>query len=170
MSIGAKWLKDEDSKCFEDRLTRLEWLTEHSPTAEYWTFPSDLHAKYLFDEARYCFVYAQFLATILLGLAYIEITLAALFYGAGRNDLERTRLSELLRKARLGDVISENEFQELERVRNYRNTHAHFRRPGYKHGLEARSIRENAAPYEVIEQDATAVIAVTFQLVAKNAV
>ena len=96
MSTGAKWLNDEGSRCFEDRLSRLEWLIDHSPAGEYWTFPGGLLAKRLFEETRYSFVYAQFLATILLGLAYIERTLAALFYGAGRNDLERAGLSVLL--------------------------------------------------------------------------
>ena len=77
MSTSATWLINEDSSSFEDRLSRLGWLTTHSPGGEYWTFPGGLHAKSVFEEARYCFVYAQFLATILLSLAYIELTLAA---------------------------------------------------------------------------------------------
>ena len=170
MSTGAKWLKDEDSRCFEDRLSRLEWLIDHSPEAEYWTFPGGLLAKSLFEETRYSFVYAQFLGTILLGLAYIERTLAALFYGAGRNDLERAGLSVLLREAHVADIIDSSEFQDLGRVRENRNSYAHFRRPGREDSLETRTILENEAPYDIIEQDATAVIAAALRMVAKNTV
>ena len=36
--------------------------------------------------------------------------------------------------------------------------------------MEARAILENAAPYDVVEQDATAAIAAVLQLVAKGTV
>ena len=141
MSTGAKWLNDEDSRCFEDRLSRLEWLIDHSPAGEYWTFPGGLLAKSLFEETRYSFVYAQFLATILLGLAYIERTLAAVFYGVGRNDLERAGLAVLLREAYAAGLIDSREFQDLEKVRENRNSYAHFRKPGHEDSVEARMIQ-----------------------------
>ena len=84
MSTSEEWLSQEDSSCFEDRLSRLEWLIAASPAAEYWIFPGGLNARNLFEEARYCFVYGQFIATILLSLAYIELTLAAMFFAAPR--------------------------------------------------------------------------------------
>ena len=159
MSTSRRWLTDEDSTCFQSRLSRLEWLIDNSPGGEYWTFPGGLLAKSLFEEPRYCFAYAQFMATILLSLAYIERTLAALFYGAGRNDLQLASLSALLGEAHAQGLIGDAEFQDLERIRKNRNTYAHFRRPGHKGSMEARAILENAAPYDVLEQDATAAIA-----------
>ena len=170
MSTAAEWLSGEDSKCFEDRLSRLQWLIDNSPAGEYWAFPGGLLAKSLFEEARYCFVYAQYLATILVGLAYIERTLAALFYGAGRNDLERASLSALLGEAYAEGLIGSGEFRDLERIRENRNSYAHFRRPGHEDSMEARAILEDEAPYSVIERDATAVIAAALNMVAKNTV
>ena len=170
MLTGAQWLTDEDSKCFDDRLSRLEWLSDNSPPGQYWTFPGGLLAKSQFEEARYCFVYAQFLATILLGQAYIERTLAALLYGAGRNDLERAGFSVLLREAHAEGLIVGSEFQDLERVRESRNINAHFRKPGHRDSVEAQAILEDEAPYNVTEQDAAAVIAAALHMVAKNTV
>ena len=169
-SHAAKWLENEDRRCFEDRLSRLEWLVSKSPAAESWVFPGGLHAKSLFEETRYCFVYAQFLATILLGLAYIELTLAALFYGAGRNDLKRAGFAVLLKEARTYGLINCVEFQDLERIRNKRNAYAHFRKPGHKERVEYRAIHEHAVPYSVIEGDATDVIAAALNIVAKSTV
>ena len=170
VSTVEKWLIDEDSQCFEDRISRLEWLSDNAPAAEYWTFPGGLLAKSLFEEARYCFVYGQFLATIVLGLAYIERTLAALFYTAGRNDLERAGISRLLREAHAHGLIDDSEMQDLERIRKQRNVYAHFRRPGHEHSLERRAILENELPYSIVEQDATAVMTAALHMIAKNGI
>ena len=121
----AEWLSDEDLACFEGLLSRLDWLAERAPPGEFWTFPGGLLAKSVFEESRYCFVYGQFIATTLLGLAYVERTLAALFYGAGRNDLERASFARLLKEARKARLISEAEFEDLERIRESRNSYAH---------------------------------------------
>ena len=170
MSTAAKWLNDEDSRCLEDRLSRLEWLIDNTPALEHWGFSGGLLAKNLFEEARYCFVYGQFSATILLSLAYIERTLAALFYGVGRGDLERVSLSKLLREAQTIGWIDHSEFQDLERIRVTRNLYSHFRRPGHKDSIEYRAILTDEAPYGIIEKDATAVIIAAFHMAAKGAI
>lgn len=167
---ASKWLRNEDSVCFEDRLSRLTWLADESPAAEYWIFPGGLLAKSLFEEARYCFAYSQYLATALLGLAYIERTLSALFYAAGRNDLQRAGLSRLLNEARSHGLISSTEFNDLERIRRKRNVYAHFRKPGHKEGIEFRSILENETPYSIIERDATEIIKAVLRIVAKDSI
>ena len=83
------WVINEDAKCRKVRIANLEWLINNTPNSEYWIFHGGPIAKYLFEEAKYCFVYSQFLATIILGFAFIEHTLAAMFFASGRNDLER---------------------------------------------------------------------------------
>ena len=169
MSTSDEWLRQEDARCFEDRLPRLEWLMTASPGAAYWIFPGGPNVKNLFEEARHCFVYAQFMGTILMSMVYIELTLAALFYAGGRDDLERARLSVLLAEARSNGVIGAGEFQDLDRLRSYRNAHAHFRRPGHLDSLETRSV-DGTTPHQVIEQDTTAAMATALRLVAKDTV
>ena len=168
MSTSREWLSEEDFKCYQDRLSRLDWLIGNSPGGEYWTFPGGLLAKSLFEEARYCFVYAQFLATIFLGLAYIERTLGALFYGAGHNDFQRASLAILLEEAHAKGLLGDGEYQGIERIRKNRNAYAHFRRPEDESSIEARAILENVTPYEIIEQDSTAVLTTVLHLVSKN--
>ena len=68
MSQLEDWLVREDRVYFADRAARLGWTAEIIPKAEYLTFPGGLISKHLFEEARYCFVYGQFLAVIVLGL------------------------------------------------------------------------------------------------------
>jgi len=71
MKESEEWLAHEDMNCKSDRVARLDWLASITPEAEYLTFPAGLTAKYLYEEARYSFVYGQFLASILLGFAFI---------------------------------------------------------------------------------------------------
>ena len=169
--ISVRWLTNEDKNCFGERVSRLQWIASIAPKAEYWTFPGGLVAKSLFEESRYCFVYGQFLAAVLLGLAYIEITLAALFYGnLSRDDLERASFLDLLKQALDMGLINQNEFEDLERARQNRNTYVHFRRPGHNTSLEYRAVNESELPYNRMAQDATTVMASVFRLVAKNSI
>ena len=170
MPTSSEWLANEDGTCFDDRKARLDWLGANSSLAMYWTFPGGLSAKSLFEEARYSFVYGQFLAIIFLGLAYIERTLAAVFYGEGRNDLERANLSLLLREAEIHGLIGSSEARDLDEAREGRNAYVHFRRPGHEDSLEARAVHEDEAPYDLIEREATAVMSAAFMILNKNVV
>ena len=172
MPSAEKWLSEEDSKCYDDRLSRLQFLAERTLTEGYWSFDG-LAGKYLFEEARYCFVYGQFLATILLGIAYLETTLAASFYASCRNDLQRAPFSELLNEALSDGLISVDEYQEMNRVRNERNAYGHYRRPSHEGRIESRAFKGEAfegdeLPYDIIERDATAVMRLLLRIVGKS--
>ena len=167
-SKARHWLTNEDSKCFDERLGRLTWLAEHTPEGEYWTFPGGFLAKSSFEEMRYSFAYAQYLATILIGLAFIERTLSAVFYGWGRDDLQRANLSTLLDEALDSNVISKDEHKELSEIRKLRNSYAHFRKPGHSQGVEYRATNEDVAFYDIVERDAITVLAAALRLVDKR--
>jgi hypothetical protein len=168
-STVEEWITREDRVCRQDRVARLNWLANKVPEAEYWVFPGGSMSKYLFEEARYCFVYGQFLATIVLGLSYIEHTLAGLFYVSGRNDLERASISTLLKEALNNGWINQTEFNNLQHARKIRNPVTHFRKPLYDDTIEYRAVMENELPYTIIEEDAQHVMETVLHLLGKNA-
>jgi hypothetical protein len=168
-SVAAQWLDREDRGDRDNRISRLEWLATLMPDAEYVTYPGGILSKSLFEELRYCYAYGQFIATIMLGLAYIERTLAAEFYASGRNDLERANISTLLREALSAGWITDEEFTQIDKACDIRNTFTHFRRPLHDEGVERRSIERNEPPYTVIEDDARHVIQAAFHVLARNA-
>ena len=170
MSQSEDWLMREDTVCFADRAARPDWIAEIIPTAEYLIFPSGFMAKYLFEEARYCFVYGQFLAVIVLGLAFLEKTLAAWFFMAGRNDLARASISRLLREARNEAWLTDAEHEKLERIRLGRNPVTPFRAPLSEDSIEFRALGKADYPYAVIEQDARDVIEAVMRMLGRNAV
>jgi hypothetical protein len=167
-NLEEKWLSNEDTVCREDRITRLKWISGKMPEANYVGYVGGQMAYYLFEEARYSFVYGQFLACIVLGLSFVEQSLAAQFYASGRDDLERANISKLLQEARNNNWISESELVNLERARKIRNPITHFRRPGYEDTIEWRSVEDNSHPYQIIEEDAYHVMETTFHLMDSN--
>jgi hypothetical protein len=170
MDVAEQWLSREDETCHAERVERLRWLAPQVPSAEYLTFPGGLMSKYLFEETRYCFAYGQYLAVIVLGVAFVERTLAAEFYASGRNDLERSGISELLREARDIAWLNTAEYEAFDRARKIRNPVTHFRRPGHSDGIEHRMVEENEYPYALIEQDARTIAAAVMHMLGRHAV
>lgn len=164
---SEEWLAREDMLMHKDRLDRLNWLDNKTSSIGYWTFSGGVISKYLFEEAKYCFVYGQFLATIVLGMAYIEHALAAIFYAAGRNDIERASISILLQEAVKYGLITQTEFDNLNHARNIRNPITHFRKPLDDDTLEYRALKENEFEYTIIEEDARHIMEVIFHLLDK---
>ena len=135
--------------------------------------------KLLFEEARYCFVYGQFLATIVLSLAFIEQTLAALFYMVGRNDLERAGAKRLVIEALKYNWLTQDECDYLDELRQIRNPIMHHRKLGIQPGeevksgwwrerIESRAIMENQLPHEILEQDARKALEIVFHLLGTS--
>ena len=149
---ATEWLKREDGVGREDRTARLQWIASLMPQVEHLTFPGGVLSKYHFEEMRYCFVYGQYLAVVLLGLAYIERTLAASFYGAGRNDLERASISTLLREAVASGMITGDDFERIDHAREIRNAFTHFRRPSHEENITR---DQHSGPNEVSAKRAT---------------
>ena len=170
MGQSQEWLLHEDRVCFDDRVARLDWTAGLLPQAEFLTFPGDLISKYQFEEARYCFVYGQFLAVIMLGMAFLERTLAARFFAAGHDDMERASISRLLREARNRGWLTEDEYLRLDRIRLIRNPATHFRAPLSEDTIEYRALESEDLPYSVIEQDARFVLQAVMDMLGRNAV
>ncbi len=168
--IPHEWLSREDEICFAERLERLRWLEKQMPPADYLKYHGGLMSKYLFDETRYSFVYGQYLAVIVLGVAFIEKMLAAEFYASGRNDLERAGISELLKEAGELAWLSADEYDAFERARQIRNPVTHFRRPLHREDIDRRMVEENQLAYTIIEQDARTIIAAVMHMIGRHAV
>src|SRR5215210_7814743 len=167
---SEQWLRAEDQGCFDERVARLEWLAHKAPRQQHWLFFGGWLNQQLFEETRYCFVYGQFLSSAILGFAFVERTLAAMFYASGRNDLERSPGKKLFEEARKEGWISKSEFDLFEKARNLRNPLTHFRAPMHKDLPESRAFREGSEPSEVVEDDAKQILEVVFRLVERNAV
>jgi hypothetical protein len=167
---AQEWVTNEDNVTRENRLARIQWLASRTPAVNYLRFDGGWLTKSLYEEARYSFVYAQFLGVIMLGLSFIEHTLAAIFYASGRNDLQRASISRLLQEAVEEGWLTPVEFENLDHAREIRNRITHFRPPLHDHTIEYRAMTENEMPYALIENDARHVMEAVFHLLGKTAI
>ena len=164
---AEEWLDNEDRGCWDDRLNRLKWIIEEYPNIDISIFHGGIKSYYIFEEARYCFVYGQYIASTMLSLSYIENTLGSVFYAAGRNDLQRAGISDLLKEAQKEGLISEREFSVFDKVRKIRNPMTHFRKPLHRETLEYKAIESDRHPYEVLEEDAKVALKANFRMMEK---
>jgi hypothetical protein len=164
MTRATAWVIDEDSRTHEVRIARLDWVASLYPSIDFATFPGGLTARLLFEEMRYCFVYGQFMSSILTGFAYFERTLAGSFYASGRTELERASLQVLLREGFTAGLISERDFEAVDRIRQNRNPVAHFRAPLDGNSIEARAFSSRQDLYGLLECDARIILQCAFDL------
>jgi len=162
------WLINENSIARDGRLARLKWMENQLPSCEYMAFQGGLISRYLYDETRYCFAYGLYLATIVLGLAFIEHSLAGQFYAAGRDDLERASVSRLFTEAFNQGWITQIEYENLDHARKLRNPITHFHGLNTNDIIENRALNEEEVPYSVIEADAYHVMETIFHLMKKK--
>lgn len=93
-----------------------------------------------------------------------------MFYGAGRNDLQRATSKQLFDEAHTVGWLTATDLAAFEAARDLRNPLTHFRRPMHEDLPDVRAFRSDRLPDEVLEQDAMDVLQVVFKLVAHNAV
>ncbi len=169
-AASKKWLRDEDQACFDGRAGRLRWIASIAPSKQAWLFHGGWLAKQQFEEARYCFVYGQYIATVVVGLAFVERTLAAKFYAAGRNDLQRATAQQLFDEAHKVGWLTQSELAAFEAARDLRNPLTHYRRPMHDDLPEMRAFGQRLHTSELLESDARAVLEAAFRLIALHAV
>jgi hypothetical protein len=170
LSTPAGWVEHEDSCERQERIRRLSWLAKRAPQSIHWIFHDGLASRVLFEEARYCFVYGQFVAVILLGVAFVERSLAARIYGMGSDSLERAHLPSLLPVAQERGWLTQDECARLNSLRDARNPLVHFRRPMDPSRFEWKAVLRSMSPYDLLEEDARAVLDAVFHYLERSSI
>ena len=161
-----QWIEYEDSVARSERIRRLEWLVSNYPASDLgFLISGGWLSLRLLEEAKYCFVYGQFLATAILSVAFIERVIAARFYAAGRDDLERAGGLDLLRGALNAGWIDQQQFEQFDRIRRLRNPIVHFRRPLSRDTIEYRAVQSDVGPDQLASDDAQEILRAAFLVV-----
>ena len=167
---AEEWLEREGEADRPGRQQRLRWIVEHYPLAEGFALSGGWLSKQLLEEAKYCFVYGQYVATAALGVAFVERSLAAQFCAAGRNDLERAGGQALFNEALQCGWVTQRDFERFDRMRGLRNPLVHFRRPLARDTVEARAAVSDTHPDRIVEADSREVLEGVFRVLYRIAV
>ena len=122
----------------------------------------------LFEEAKYAFVYGQYLSAITLSIAYVERTLAATHYACGKSEMGRASGEALFKEALDEKIISQDEYDLFDRARKLRNPILHYRHPGHENNPEIRAARSDEDFYALLEEDAKTGLLAAMRMNQKN--
>lgn len=164
------WIIREDSVTQQDRVTCLQWLLDKAPKNEIWLFHGGMLSQELFEQTRYCFVYGLYLATIILGLSFIEHTLGALFFTSGRIELERASISKLIQEAFTEGWINQQEKCDLDQANKSRNDVTHYRKPSDKNSLVQQTKMEQSDIETLLEHKAAEIMLIVFKILSRFSV
>lgn len=167
---SGNWLNSRNIVFSKNGANRLEWLVNQTPRSSHWVFPGGSVTINLFEAASYCFVNGQFLGAMVMGLSYIEHTLAGLFAAAGRKELENSGVEVLAREAAVLALLKQKDFDIVKEATKKRNAKFTMRRSVGFQNSENPIIEENEEESAVYEEDGRKVMSVVIRLLDKKMV
>ena len=167
---SGNWLSDTNQVFSKKGANRLEWLVNQTPRSSHWIFPGGTVTINLFEAASYCFVNGQFLAAMVMGLSYIEHTLAGLFAAAGRKELENAGVEVLAREAMSLALLKQKDFDIIKEATKKRDAKFAMRRSVGLQTSDNPIIDENEQESAIYEEDGRKVMSVVIRLLDKKMV
>lgn len=107
-----------------------------------------------FDEMRLCFVARLHLATVLTALMFIEHELAAMLFARGDNSAARANLKSILQQAEAARLITVDDHDRFKKLRETRNSYAHFREPLSQTSVVKRALDADTDAFGITQSDA----------------
>jgi len=152
VDAASEELSNYDKDSFNERLIRLKYINKiyHFGTR---VFGSNESVR-IFDEAIHCYIFGQFVATIILAQAFIERRFQEYFHI--RMDAKRAKysLDKLLKEFRANQFIDEHFVEKIDKIRLKRNPFVHHKEPLHKDSLMSRSYNSSIDPDQLLEDDA----------------
>lgn len=160
-------ISGKDFLTAEGGLARVKWLHDQVDQNGLYFLQDGQFSRYLLREITSCFINGQFISTIVLGLSFIERTIAGRFNCNGDNPKKESK--ELFSAARDKGWLTQREYDLIEGLRKLRNPIVHFRDPLDPDRPEVRAINESKSPHALLEEDAKAFLAAIISLLNKTA-
>ena len=169
-SKTGNWLSGSNQLFSKKGANRLEWLMSQTPRSTHWVFPGGAVTINLFEAASYCFVNGQFLGAMVMGLSYIEHTLAGLFEAAGRKELQNAGVEVLALEAMSLSLLSQKDVDIVKEAAQKRDAKLSMRRSIGRSSSAQSMIEEDEKVSAVYEEDGRKVMSVVIRLLDKKMV
>lgn len=161
-------LEKYDSKSFEDRLTRLEYLNTIFPKG--FGIAGDQETVYIFVEAKMAFINGEFISTILLAQAFIERKLQMHFESLDLGHIAKRGLKSMIDYARKNNILHSYLIERINSLRKKRNPFTHLKPFDYEFNLnqrmfnEFRNSNQFKQPMEILEVDSKEAISLMYTI------
>lgn len=120
---------------------------------------------HLLEEARVCFVYGQFAATVLVAYAVIEHTLDEEADLCVQKTSGMSKAANSIQLCREHQLVPSELLDRADALRSKRNAIGHFKPDVNKYRVTARARAVDASPYQVLETDAIEALGLAREIV-----
>lgn len=166
LDITEQYIKNRDEICFVDKTKRLKYLHKINPGGLIMSGPIEFILT--FREVQLCFIDGHFLATIVLGQAFVEKILHQHYNKLGFHTIANRGLNAILQHARKNNTISIFLINHVNAIRLMRNPITHSKDDSYQYGLDKRSFNNKTSPLIQLEKDAKKAVEVSTLLALKD--
>lgn len=145
-------LERREIRSVPERAERIRWLSSVMPQNVGYMMP--LESSRVFQEAKDCFVYGQFVATMVLASSFVEHWLAGLLDAQGQQKIASRGLAAIIEHYREKHLLSKVVCDKVDSLRQKRNPFVHLKAFDHPHGLGQRMLRVRTPPDTILEADA----------------
>jgi len=135
-----------------DRAERVRWLSQVIPRSGGYLMP--LESMRVFQEAKDCFVYGQYVATVVLASAFAEHWLGGLLQASGHEKVATQGLAAIVAHYRERGALPPILCEQLDTLRRIRNPFVHLKDFDHPHNLGQRMLKRQTHPDSILEADA----------------
>lgn len=149
-----KGLSIQDTESTNSRIDRYMFLwSEFGPPSSMLLF-GGIPAMFALEELKRSFATGNFMATVLLSQAFVELTLAAHFDLDGDEKIAHGSFKQLINVAYSRNWITEENALSLHKLRQMRNPYLHRSIRSGRHSYMERIPANRTAPEDLVEEDA----------------
>jgi hypothetical protein len=119
-----------------------------------------------YEESRRCYINGEYLGCVLLCQLTLEHMLAGYLHMGGK-DILRKGFRYALRRACEVGMISNEEYDELDQLRKWRDIYTHFRNPIELH-IAKRTVQGNTGFPDKLKDDANTMLSLMISILARR--
>lgn len=135
-----------------ERAERIRWLSKVMPENGSYMMP--LASMKVFQEAKDCFIYGQYVATVVLAASFSEHWLGGILVARGAQKVAAQGLAAIVEHCRENDLLPAVLCGKVDTLRKIRNPFVHLKSFDHPHGLGQRMLKQRTHPDSILENDA----------------
>lgn len=144
-------LEKHELKNVPERAERIRWLSTVIPQNSGYMMP--LESMKVFQEAKDCFVYGQYVATVVLSASFVEHWLGSILIARGAQKVSAQGLAAIIGHCRENDLLPAVLCDKVDALRKIRNPFVHLKSFDHPHGLGQRMLKQRTHPDTILEAD-----------------
>ena len=163
-----EWMKTADARSLQDRLERLKFVREQHPAENGHLFFGGPVPAQAFQEMQFCYIHGAYVSCTLAAQVVLEHLFAGFLEWNGRDDLDGAGFKALSAAALAEGLISQNEFDDFQRLRSIRNPYTHSKPFMGASCIVRRSAESGLPPHELFKEDAQKALAIVIKVLARQ--